>query len=172
MFYHLLQRRDVYERLTQELDEAFPSGEIQVEDISSFSKLPYLTAVVNEGLRLSTPFPGIPRVVPKGGIAIKDRFIPEGTVVSIPAWPQHVNPENFFPAPLDFMPERWLPGGLGPGSVLQPAALMVFSSGMCARLAGSMYFQSLQSHRRLWLHWKAAGNAADQCRNRAPTSLF
>ena len=171
MFYHLLLHRDVYDRLTQELDEAFPSGELQPEDIGTLAKLPYMTAVVNEGLRLASPLSGMPRVVPKGGLAVKGRYIPEGSVVSVPIWAQHVSPENFFPAPLDFLPQRWLPGGLGPDSVLRPTALMSFQFGtstmhhISCRISLS---DNILLHRRLRLHWQAFGHAPDQCRYRSP----
>lgn len=129
MFSHLLQNRAVYTKLTQELDEAYPSGSLEAEDIAALAKLPYLSAVVNEGLRLSSPFPGMPRVVPPGGFVVKGQFLPEGYVVSVPTWAQHISSENFWPAPTEFRPERWLPGGLGPNSVCRAGALMSFQFG-------------------------------------------
>ncbi len=129
LFYHLLSDRTVYNHLKEELDTTFSIGEIGPEDHASLLDLPYLSAVVQEGLRLSTPFPGLARVVPKDGVVLVNRYIPGGTIVSVPAYAQEVSPENFWPAPLEFRPERWLEGGLGPDSILRPGALICFSFG-------------------------------------------
>ncbi|PSR90838.1 hypothetical protein PHLCEN_2v4807 [Hermanssonia centrifuga] len=129
LFYHLLSDRTVYNHLKEELDTTFSIGEIGPEDHASLLDLPYLSAVVQEGLRLSTPFPGLARVVPKDGVVLVNRYIPGGTIVSVPAYAQEVSPENFWPAPLEFRPERWLEGGLGPDSILRPGALVCFSFG-------------------------------------------
>ncbi len=128
LFYYILSDRKVYTRLTREIDEHISQhGEL---DSSGLHKLPYLHAVVQEGLRLGTPFPGLPRVTPSNGLMLDGTFVPPDTVVSVPAYAQQISPSNFYPEPLKFSPERWLPGGLGPHSVLNPAALMSFSFGM------------------------------------------
>jgi cytochrome P450 len=72
------------------------------------AKLPYLDAVIWESLRLGTPFPGLPRVVPEPGAVLDGRFFPAGTVVSIPAHVQQISAENFSPEPMKWIPERWL----------------------------------------------------------------
>lgn len=47
--------------------------------VSSVSKLEYLTAVIQEGIRLGPPAAiGLPRVVPKTGEIICDQWVPEG----------------------------------------------------------------------------------------------
>ncbi len=45
------------------------------------SELPYLYGVIWEGLRLGTPFGGLPRVVGEGGSMIDGEFIPEDIIV-------------------------------------------------------------------------------------------
>ena len=41
--------------------------------------LPYLTATINEALRIYPPIPiGTPRIVPKGGANVAGEFLPEG----------------------------------------------------------------------------------------------
>jgi len=82
----------------------------QEQDISgaSLSRLPYLNAVLNEGLRLCPTIPdGMRRQVPKGGASVAGHFIPEDTVVSIPQWSAYQSAENFT-LPKAFAPERWL----------------------------------------------------------------
>lgn len=131
MFY-LLSDRNVYVRLQSELDAAFPNADAPL-DSRTLTDLPYLNAVVDEGLRLGTPFPGLRRVVPKGGVIIDEAFIPEGTTVGVPAYSQETSEENFWPEPKAFKPERWLPGGLGPDSRTRKSALMAFSFGLSFR---------------------------------------
>lgn len=95
-------------------------------------KLPYLDAVAEESLRLGAPLGSFPRIAPKGGAFIAGQFIPEGTIVGVPAWAQMISEENFYPQPESFIPERWLPGGLGPGSRCNKNAIMTFSHGTFA----------------------------------------
>lgn len=128
LLYHLLSHRDVYDRLVSELSAKYPSP-LHLDD--NVCDLPYLNAVVNEGIRLGTPFPGLPRVVPKGGAVLAGRFVPENVIVAVPAYAQQVSAENFSPSPKEFRPQRWLPDGLGLDTVLRTSALMAFSFGMC-----------------------------------------
>lgn len=62
-------------------------------------------------------------------MVLEGRFIPEGTVVGIPIYAQHVDPTNFWPTPLEFRPERWLEGGLGPDTITRHSAFMAFQFG-------------------------------------------
>ncbi|EKM59211.1 uncharacterized protein PHACADRAFT_205387 [Phanerochaete carnosa HHB-10118-sp] len=128
MFY-LLRHPETYEKLKHELDEAFPTGEITADQHAYLAELPYLAAVVNEGLRLGSGYSGFLRVVPKGGAVLDGQFIPEDTIVGIPVHAQHINPDNFWPAPREFMPERWFEDGLGPGMVTRQTAFMAFQFG-------------------------------------------
>lgn len=128
VFYYLLTNPQAYEKLKAELDEAFPDPEAPL-NLEKLTKLPYLSGVVDESLRLGTPFPGLPRVTPQGGAMIDGVFIPEGTIIGVPAYTQEIHPDNFWPEPESFRPERWLPEGLGPGSRAKRGAIMSFSFG-------------------------------------------
>jgi cytochrome P450 len=74
--YWLMRTPRAYEKLKQEVRSRYSSD----QEITSMSAtFPYLTAVVNEILRLVPPMPfGTPRVVPKGGDTIDGMFIPGG----------------------------------------------------------------------------------------------
>jgi cytochrome P450 len=73
----LVQHRGVLHRLTREIREAF-ENESDIT-IASTKNLPYLEAVINEGFRLDpTVAIGIPRVVPKGGEMVCERYVPGG----------------------------------------------------------------------------------------------
>jgi cytochrome P450 len=72
-------------------------------------KLPYLDAVIMEGLRCFPAIPmSLPRYAPSGGRVIDDYFIPEHTIVSSQAYSTHRIDEKIFPEPHLFNPDRWL----------------------------------------------------------------
>lgn len=76
---------------------------------SVLDQLPYLDAVVMEGLRCFPAIPmSLPRLVPKGGRTIDGYLVPEGTVVSCQAYSVQRLDDEVFPEPRVFRPERWL----------------------------------------------------------------
>ena len=90
----------IQERLRAELSEK--AGE-------PLDKLPYLEAVISEGLRCFPAIPmSLPRYVPAGGRCIDGYEIPAGTVVSCQAYSVHKLNEDVFPTAERFEPERWL----------------------------------------------------------------
>ncbi|GIJ99999.1 hypothetical protein Aspvir_004013 [Aspergillus viridinutans] len=104
--YFLLTSPKQFGRLRDELDEAMPY--IKSPDWNQIQRLPYLTAIVKETLRLSSVVPGIlPRVVPPQGATVQGKFIPGGSYVSVSSSLIHGNPA-LFPEPDAFLPERWL----------------------------------------------------------------
>ncbi|KAG0650294.1 Cytochrome P450 monooxygenase [Hyphodiscus hymeniophilus] len=75
----------------------------------SLDDLPYLEAVIKEGLRCFPPIPmSQPRYVPKDGRIIDGCSIPAGVIVSCQAWSVHQLNENVFVRGDQFLPERWL----------------------------------------------------------------
>ncbi|TFK27312.1 high nitrogen upregulated cytochrome P450 monooxygenase 2 [Coprinopsis marcescibilis] len=114
----LLGCREKFARLRAELDEAFPlteadDGPPRIE-MDILGRLPYLTGVVNEGLRLAPAVPSNIQRSPEDGSGGRlligtGIFIPEGTAVNIPAYSIQRDPRYFSPSPESFIPERWLP---------------------------------------------------------------
>ncbi|KAL1937820.1 hypothetical protein VTO73DRAFT_12839 [Trametes versicolor] len=90
----------VQERLRAELLEN-PSA--------ALDDLPYLDAVVKEGLRVFSPIPmSFPRVAPAGGKIVDGVWIPGGTIVNCQPHTLHRLDTNVFPLPDEFRPERWM----------------------------------------------------------------
>ena len=97
----------ILKRLAQEIRSSFTS-EAEI-DPACTKQLPYLSAVIKEGLRMCHPFPDcLRRVVPKGGAKIAGYILPEGTVVGVSCWVMFQADRNFV-HPGEFAPERWLP---------------------------------------------------------------
>lgn len=75
---------------------------------NDLSKIPLLTAVVKETLRLHPPAGfSLPRAVPAGGRTVCGKFLPENTTVGMSAWCVHANKEFWGEDTLEFKPERW-----------------------------------------------------------------
>ena len=133
MFF-LVSNPEIYAKLKAEIKDFFPDSDgSETFDGKMVEKLPYLNAVAEESMRLGSPLGSFPRVAPKGGAHIAGQYIPENTIVGVPAWAQMISEENFCPHPESFIPERWLPGGLGPDSRCNKTAIMSFSHGAFCR---------------------------------------
>ncbi|KAL3476805.1 cytochrome P450 [Aspergillus californicus] len=104
--YNIARNPDIYARLSAELKEKFAEPESTMV-FTVLEKLPYLTGVVKEALRLSFGVPGrLPRVVPASGAEFNGYYVAPGTVVSMSAWMMHHN-KTLYPEPEKFNPERW-----------------------------------------------------------------
>jgi cytochrome P450 len=55
-FYHIIENPDVLSRLRVELEQAMPDT-MQMPSLATLQNLPYLNAVVDEGVRISFPVP-------------------------------------------------------------------------------------------------------------------
>lgn len=73
----LLKHPERLRRLTDEVRSSFPSEGGM--DMSSLSRLEYLGACIEEGLRLYPPVTvGLPRTVPSGGATVCGHWVPGG----------------------------------------------------------------------------------------------
>ncbi|KAK2017789.1 cytochrome P450 [Colletotrichum eremochloae] len=100
----LLKHPHTLSRVQEEIRSAFPSYESI--NAQKAQQLPYLQAVIHEGLRLYPPgSQGFPRVSP--GFQIHGRYVPAGTEIYTSAWAVTHDPDNFSD-PMSFKPERWL----------------------------------------------------------------
>ena len=105
--FNAMHNKQIYKRLVRELEQAFPDESAELP-FTELEKLPYLTGVIKEALRLSFGVIGrLPRVVPDSGATFNGHFVRGGTIVGMSSWLMHRNPE-VFPEPMKFEPERWL----------------------------------------------------------------
>ncbi|KAI0357606.1 high nitrogen upregulated cytochrome P450 monooxygenase 2 [Trametes cingulata] len=110
LFFCLGTHPAAYKRLQEEIDKFYPAGE-DACDAKHHRDMHYLTAVINESLRLYPPVPsGTQRQVPhrSQGVMLGSYFVPPGTAMYLPPYTMHRDPRNFSPFPDDFWPERWL----------------------------------------------------------------
>jgi cytochrome P450 len=106
-FFHIVSNPAVLQKLRAELKKAIPNANSKV-DLALLQSLPYLTAVIEEGLRVAFPVPSrSPRVFRDHTLHYKQFPIPPGVAVSTSPYVVSAN-EEIFPEPLKFKPERWL----------------------------------------------------------------
>ena len=124
--YLLTRHGRIMDKLSEEICNSFPNESMIT--VQSVSQLQYLTACIQETLRLFPPIPeGLPRVVPSGGEDICSQRIPGGVRVSLHSinciqdtsanqWQTFVQVSNLaaslspsnFTDPESFIAERWL----------------------------------------------------------------
>ncbi|XP_075828910.1 cytochrome P450 3A25 [Microtus pennsylvanicus] len=127
IMYELATHPDVQKKLQDEIDRALPNKAPVTYD--ALMDMEYLDMVVNETLRLY-PIANRLERVSKKDVEINGVFIPKGTIVMVPTFPLHRDPE-YWPAPEEFRPERfskenkgsidpyvYLPFGNGPRNCL------------------------------------------------------
>lgn len=103
--YYLLENPQILEKLKSELNEKDPD---QKASLAELEKLPYLTSVMLEGLRLSYGVSTrLARISPDRTLQFKGWTIPAGTPVSMTSVFMHHN-ETIFPDSHEFIPERWM----------------------------------------------------------------
>ncbi|KAJ2998564.1 hypothetical protein NUW58_g281 [Xylaria curta] len=107
---HLLSSPQVYRRLQDEITAGIQEGRISSPITNEEAKqLPYLQAVINEGLRMVPPaITGFPKKVPAGGDTLCEKFVPEGTDIFVNFWSMLRNKEVFGDDAEVFRPERFL----------------------------------------------------------------
>jgi cytochrome P450 len=105
--FYLVHNPKAMEKLVKEVREAFSDVE-EIRSGPALSKLHYLRACIDEAMRLSPSVGGVlPRQVLPGGIEIDGHQFAEGTVVGVPHYAIHHNPE-YYPKPFEYRPERWI----------------------------------------------------------------
>ncbi|KAF2115707.1 pisatin demethylase [Lophiotrema nucula] len=111
---YIMTHPRVYTKLQAEIDGAVKAGiASEVIPDAEARRLPYLSAVVREGLRVHPPVVNLfSRVVPEKGDAVtvdgKEYFLPGGTMIGYSAWSMHRNNKTLYGEDAEvFRPERW-----------------------------------------------------------------
>ena len=107
IMFFIISHRAVYAKLQQELDMAL-KGRTTIS-YQEAARLPYLSACVNEGMRLHPILGiGVPRYVPQGGADICGRFFPGGYKVTTNQNVTQRDKGVFGKDADEFRPERWI----------------------------------------------------------------
>lgn len=105
--FHVFSSPGILQRLRRELESVGLSHSSAI-DLKRLEQLPFLTATIMEGLRLS---PGVAtrmaRIAPDRDLFYKGWRIPAGTPVGMTTILMHTDEKNY-PDPHSFKPERWM----------------------------------------------------------------
>ncbi|KAK3395674.1 cytochrome P450 [Sordaria brevicollis] len=161
--YYMIRHPNAWARAREEIEAAGVKGEVSYADAQ---KLPFLQACIKEALRIFGPASmGLPRVVPKGGLTIGDRTLPEGTTVSVNIWVIHYSKEIWGEDASEFNPDRWfregasslekyfIPWGMGYASCPGQNIAKIELSKICATLVRDYEFRQVDPKQE-WT-WKA-----------------
>ncbi|KAL1948749.1 hypothetical protein VTO73DRAFT_10555 [Trametes versicolor] len=110
IFFCLATHPEAYKRLEEEIDRFYPPGQ-DPYNTEHHREMHYLTAVINEALRVYPTVPGgVQRCVPhdSNGVTLGSIFLPPGTSAWYHQFSAYHDARHFFPKTDDFWPERWL----------------------------------------------------------------
>ena len=125
IFRMLAKHSTIQEKLQVEINEACARGVTLSSETTK--DLPYLNAVLKEGLRLMNPLPsGAPAVTKSEGVTINNTFVPGHVGVLVPSQVL-MKDHRYFPLGEQFISERWT--AERPELVLEPRAYIPFGYG-------------------------------------------
>lgn len=127
----LLSNPMMYLKLRNEIDDAIKAGSISspITDAEA-RKLPYLQAVIQEGLRIKAPAAGpLFKQVPPQGDEIDGKFIPGGTQIGQSPFAVYHSKEIFGQDASLFSPERWINADPAKYEAMAEVVSLVFSTG-------------------------------------------
>lgn len=105
--YHVLMNPPILSRLIAQLEQALPDASTPCS-LQKLEQIPYLSAVINEGLRISYgSIHRLQRVHPDNALTFRNWTIPPGTPVGMSSLHMHNDPA-IFPEPRRFDPSRWM----------------------------------------------------------------
>lgn len=114
---YIITHPPVYNKLKKEIDNSLTSRSVSMKlgivSDATLRTLPYLQAVVREGLRIHPAITDVvPKKVPNGGDTVcidgNQVFLPEGTDISYSVWSVQHDKAMFGQDADFFRPERWL----------------------------------------------------------------
>ena len=96
--YHILDKPSLYSRAREEIQTLMASSSTPnaLPPLAKLEKLPYLAALLKEGLRLHSGIVGrTSRISPVEPLIFNDWYIPAGTPLSTSSYFLHYNPDIF-----------------------------------------------------------------------------
>lgn len=107
--FQILSDKAILAKLKAEIDSVWPTTE-DLPALSDLERLPYLTSLLKETLRLNPGVAGrLTRVNHHRPVEYKQWSVPQGTAITMSPWDVLWDPE-IFPEPDAFRPERWMQG--------------------------------------------------------------
>lgn len=104
-FYEMLKHPETYRKAQKEVDDVVGRGPIKVEHMG---KLPYISAILRETLRLCATIPIFTVGSLKDQVIGGKYFIPKGQDVSLLLAKSHLDPKVYGETAKEFIPERML----------------------------------------------------------------
>ncbi|KAJ2734183.1 hypothetical protein IW152_002522 [Coemansia sp. BCRC 34962] len=126
---HLMHYPDVYRRLRDDIRREFPDHSSPIHYEEARARLPYLTAVISESMRVSPSVASyLPRRLPMdgNGATVSGYFIPDGTAEICLGIAACHRSSNVWPDPCRFDPERFM----GDDAERNWKNILAFSSGV------------------------------------------
>jgi cytochrome P450 len=109
--YHVFSDADILSRLRAEvhsLQTGTDQSSFVEPNLNALERLPYLTSVLMEGMRLSPAIASrMARIAPDRDLFYKEWRIPANTPVGMTTLLMHMN-ETLYPDPMRFNPDRWM----------------------------------------------------------------
>ncbi|KAK3685320.1 cytochrome P450 [Podospora appendiculata] len=139
---HLLGNPAAYRKLQAEIDKSIAAGAISspIKDVEA-REMPYLQAVIKEGLRIKPPASGaFFKTVPAGGDVIDGKFIPAGTQIGSSPFGIHHSKKVFGEDAGLFRPERWLEADADSFALMTSTVDLVFHYGKFQCLGKTVAF--------------------------------
>ncbi|KIM30076.1 hypothetical protein M408DRAFT_328481 [Serendipita vermifera MAFF 305830] len=135
VMYYLLKHPDAYRKLQEEVDSVLGRDPIMPEHLS---KLPYVTAVLRESLRLSPTVPLNLVQAFEDTFLARRYFVPKGQICVIQFSRLHRDPKVWGDDAEEFKPERMMDGKF---EALPPKAWMPFGNGSRACIGRALAWQ-------------------------------
>jgi cytochrome P450 len=125
---HIITNPQVYAKLRAEIANTTYTEPIIPDSLGR--ELPYLQAVIKEGLRIFPPVAGLmAKQVPPQGDTWKGQFIPGGTKIGYCAWGIFRREDIWGADAGEFRPERWLESEGEKLKEMESALELIFSYG-------------------------------------------
>lgn len=131
MMLHIVTNPSIYRRLQTEIDSGINAGKISAPITDTEARqLPYLQAVIREGIRYYPPAPApMFKQVPMGGDVIDGKYLPGGTQIGGSALGIQHSKRIYGPDADLFRPERWLDRSAERAAVMNSTVDLCFHFG-------------------------------------------